>query len=309
MIHHIYANRSNAGDWASALGIQSLLCGVQVKEHFCDRPFVRGTIKALRAAGPGDLIVVGGGGLLMDYFAPFWEALLELPADAALCLWSPGLCDLKAEPSRPDPILMREVVARAALCHVRDGLTRDFLGGDPLPPPVLCPSLAFIAPHEPGRGILHVDNYTTVGAEAFDRMDGIARAFGARGRFPFRRTNNRLEGRPTRAGLETILELYRASHIVLSSALHGCIFAAAMGRPVVAVSGDRKIDAFMSAIGLEAWVVDPTETDRVPDLLAAAAAQPSVSARVAEAVQANQALARKILALAAAPAHEIRRTG
>ena len=40
MIHHVFANKSNIGDWLSAQGIQTLLhkyCGREkVLEHFCD---------------------------------------------------------------------------------------------------------------------------------------------------------------------------------------------------------------------------------------------------------------------------------
>ena len=40
MIHHVYANRSNIGDWLSPRGIQRLLSPLLVTEHLCDDPFV-----------------------------------------------------------------------------------------------------------------------------------------------------------------------------------------------------------------------------------------------------------------------------
>ena len=70
MIHHVFANRSNIGDWLSAIGIQALLAPCKVTEHLCDQPFVAGTLGELSTAGEGDLIVIGGGGLFMDYFEP-----------------------------------------------------------------------------------------------------------------------------------------------------------------------------------------------------------------------------------------------
>ena len=39
-VYHVFANRSNAGDWLSARGIQSLLGPVSVTELLCDEPFV-----------------------------------------------------------------------------------------------------------------------------------------------------------------------------------------------------------------------------------------------------------------------------
>ena len=40
MIHHVFANRSNIGDWLAARRIQHLLRPLTVKEHLCDEPFV-----------------------------------------------------------------------------------------------------------------------------------------------------------------------------------------------------------------------------------------------------------------------------
>ena len=82
MIHHVYANQSNVGDWLSAQGIQSLLDPLQVKEHFCDAPFVPDTLKHLAKATERDFILIGGGGLFMDYFAPFWEGFREVATRA-----------------------------------------------------------------------------------------------------------------------------------------------------------------------------------------------------------------------------------
>ena len=74
MIYHVYANQSNAGDWLSARGIQALLAPREVREHLCDEPFVPQTIAALERATEEDFIVIGGGGLFMDYFEPFWKS-------------------------------------------------------------------------------------------------------------------------------------------------------------------------------------------------------------------------------------------
>jgi hypothetical protein len=50
MIYHVFANRSNAGDWLSARGIQSLLAPLEVTEYLCDEPFIEEAIAALAAA-------------------------------------------------------------------------------------------------------------------------------------------------------------------------------------------------------------------------------------------------------------------
>ena len=297
MIHHVYANRSNAGDWVSAKGIQRLLPGQPITDHFCDEPFVARTMDVLSHADETDLIIIGGGGLFMDYFRSFWEALLRAPPAAPICLWGVGLCDLKADATRLDISLLRTIARMSARCYVRDSLTYNHIGLPDLPPPVPCPSVAWLHAEPKGAGILHVDNYTTAGAGTFRRMDRYARAFAKATCRPYRRTNNRLGGRTTEAALGEVLELYRTSDLILSSALHGCVIGVAMGRPVVAVSGDWKIESFMDAMGLGEWVVATAEVGRVPELLKKADEQPSAAARLADAVAANKAIAADILSL------------
>src|SRR6185436_1282750 len=99
MIYHIYANRSNIGDWLSAKGIQTLLAPLEIKELLCDTPFVNATMRELKKATPKDLIVIGGGGLLMDYFDPFWSKFDAVSKRVPFCLWGIGVCDLKKKKS------------------------------------------------------------------------------------------------------------------------------------------------------------------------------------------------------------------
>ena len=79
MIHHIYANQSNIGDWLSALGIQSLLPSVNVVEPFCDEPFTPDTLAALSECAADDFVIIGGGGLFMDYFTIGRGVMLAWP--------------------------------------------------------------------------------------------------------------------------------------------------------------------------------------------------------------------------------------
>ena len=294
MIHHVFANRSNIGDWLSAKGIQHLL-GCAVIEHLCDEPFVAATLEALAETGPDDVIVVGGGGLFMDYFEPFWAGLAALGTPARVCVWGVGYCDLKLEPSRAPMELLRRVCSASALTVVRDELTREHIGLDL--PVIPCPSLAVVDAAPPGFGLLHVDNYTTAGAETYERMDAFGRAFAERTGRPYRQTNNRIE--PGRAGeMQAVLDRYAAADVVLSSALHGCIIALAMGRKVVAVSGDHKIEGFMEAADLADWVLDLDQVEAVPDLLERAQAQPSRATFLRTAVELNRAVAERVRALA-----------
>jgi hypothetical protein len=85
---------------------------------------------------------------------------------------------------------------------------------------------------------------------------------------------------------------------VLSSALHGCVAGVAMGRKVLAVSGDRKIEAFMHAAGLGNWVIDASEVHRVPYRLRKLDAPPPAHDFIQRARRENAAVAKAVLALA-----------
>ena len=264
MIHHVFANRSNIGDWLSALGIQSLLEPHEIVEHLCDEPFVNETLEKLSEVTADELIVIGGGGLFMDYFTPFWEGFREIADHVSFCIWGIGYCDLKREKSRAPNELLEEIVNKSRISIVRDNLSRSFLSRCNLPPPVPCPSI-FVVELLPQKnlGLLHVDNYTTAGADVYEAMDAYGREFAKKTQRPYLRTNNRIRA-GDKSELEATLNLYTRSDLIISSALHGCIIGLAMGRRVVAVSGDYKIESFMDAAGLSDWVCDINEIDSLP---------------------------------------------
>ena len=267
MIYHVFANRSNIGDWLSAKGIQKLLSPLEVTECLCDVPFIGEIMQQLSNATEKDLIVIGGGGLLMDYFIPFWEAFQLVAERVPFCIWGIGYCDLKLEHSLPPGNLITDIISKSKLCIVRDELTRSYLPNCNLPAPVPCPSINVIEPVPVlGNDILHVDNYTTAGEAAYEAMCRVAEKFATVNGVSYRQTNNRIT-KDSEKEMEQILSLYRQSGYVLSSALHGCIIAVAMELKVLAVSGDRKIEGFMESVGLQDWVLDINELEKIPDYL------------------------------------------
>ncbi len=269
----VYANRSNVGDWLSAMGVRSLLPEGETEELLCDGPFVPETLERLAAAGPGDGVLIGGGGLFMEYFRPFWEGFAEIAGRAPFAVWGAGYVDLKAEETRLPPVLLRPILARARVVAVRDALTRDLLD---LPGTLLspCPSaLAVPVPETDGHGVLHSANYTTAGPASYEATRAAARAFAEATGRRYRETNNRIEA-DSRAGLAAVLDLYARSDVVVSSRLHGCIIALAMGRRLVAISGDRKIESFLEPLGLTDRLLDADDLEGLPAAIAAATAGP-----------------------------------
>ncbi|MEO5961201.1 MAG: polysaccharide pyruvyl transferase family protein, partial [Opitutaceae bacterium] len=105
---------------------------------------------------------------------------------------------------------------------------------------------------------LHVDHFDNVGAEIYERMVVVAEDFAKRTGRNYRTTNNLIPVGANDA-LKKTLDLYASADLVLTSRLHGCIIALAMGRRVLAVSGDHKVESFMNAAGLGEWVCDLEE--------------------------------------------------
>lgn len=295
MIVHIYANKSNIGDWLSALGIQSLLETNNIKELYCDEPFLDETFSALEKLTSNDVIVIGGGGLFMDYFTHFWERFNDFSVESPFYIWGVGFCDLKQEASLAPLDLLNKIVKKSKLTVVRDGFSQEYLSGAISYNPIPCPSLVVINhEYQSGLGLLHVDNYSTVGSTAYEQMDKIGQEFSVKSGRKYRQTNNRIKS-GNEQELKAILSRYQQVDIVISSALHGCIIAVAMGKKVIAVSGDYKIDAFMEAAGLKEWVLNYDEVDKLPLLLEKVAVQQQGVQEFVDNVRyENQLIAEKI---------------
>lgn len=299
MIYHVFANRTNLGDWLSAQAIQMLLTEAlgfrpPLVECLCDEPFVPETLSRLeQSTDPGDGIVIGAGGLFMDYFAPFWEGFRSLADHLPFVIWGVGLCDMKREPSRLSKALLAPVLRNrnCKLCVVRDERTRDYLGSDRIGPAVACPTTTLITPRPVGFGLLHVDAYDNVGPENYEIMETVGQRFANRTGRRFRSINNLIPS-GDRSALATMLHHYESADLILTGRLHGCIIGLAMGRKVLAVSGDHKVESFMRAAGLSDWVLDLDELKQLPERLAALPGQRPPEDYLAEARNQNRRIAR-----------------
>jgi polysaccharide pyruvyl transferase WcaK-like protein len=297
MVHHIYANQSNVGDWLSAKGIQSLIAPIEVKEHFCDTPFVAETVAALESAAQHDFIVIGGGGLFMDYFAPFWEAFQPIARRVPFGIWGAGCCAHKRAATGLPEQLLSEIIEEARFCVVRDELTRSALSQANVRPAVACPALVAVTPRpERQHRLLYVDHYDVVGAENYEKIVALAEQFARKTGRNYRQINN-LISKGSNAALEGILDLYASADLIVSSRLHGCIIGLAMGRPVLAISGDRKVESFMGEAGLADWVCDLHQIDSLPERLDELPTQTVPSVFLERAQEQNRLIGQEIKAL------------
>lgn len=297
-VHHVFANRSNAGDWLSAQGIQRLLGGTGIVEHLCDEPFIAETFANLTRCSARDVVVIGGGGLLSAYFEPFWRGLLALELKAPLVLWGVGCCDRKLGPSLPDRGLMAEIVRGSRICVVRDKLTRDFLGDASSRVTVVpCPTISALdSLSRDGDAVLHADHFDNIGEENFYRVKAICDDYAQRRGVKSLWTNNVIPA-GQQARLDATVALYRSASLVVSSRLHGCIIGLALGCRVIAVSGDRKVESFMAAAGLSDWVCGLEQLDRLPPLLDRWEQQPRVEGFINTVRSANLRVAHEVRAL------------
>jgi len=269
MIHHVFATKSNIGDWMSAKGIQRLLSPYPVVESFCDDPFVSDTIDRLSRLSSTDLIVIGGGGLFMDYFSPFWEGFAPIAERVPFCIWGVGYCDLKNVESRPPTELLCRIVRESQLCIVRDDLTREYLADLNIPVPVQCPAMAVLDPPvADGFGVLHADHFNVIGSDAYEVVHAAALRFAQDTGRGYQQTDNQISDGDESALAEQ-LDRYARADVLVTSRLHGCIIGLAMGRKVLAISGDRKVDSFMKAAGLSEWVCDVNDLGGLSHRLAA----------------------------------------
>ena len=294
MIYHVFANKTNIGDWLSARAIQSLLGVEGLTELFCDEPRVGDTIERLGHATARDLVIIGGGGLFMDYFAPFWEGFREISHRVPFCIWGVGFCDLKREHSRVATHLLEDIISRSRLTIVRDELTHQYLSACALPPSVGCPTFSLLEEAPQSFGLLHVDAFDNVGEANFERMEEVGRAFAARTGRSYRRINNEiLPGKESE--LARTLETYARADLILSGRLHGCIIGLALGRKVLVVSGDRKIESFMHSAGLADWVLDLDKIGELPQALDRLPTQPAPTRFLSEVRRQNRGIATQVL--------------
>ncbi len=295
MIYHVYANRQNIGDWLAARAIQSTLVPRPITQLLLDEYFVADTVRRLQSATSRDLIIVGGGGLLMDYFLPFWEQLEIVSQRIPIVIWGIGYCDFKDSNVRPPKQLIQKIFSRARLCVLRDELTRSDFAELSLPPATLCPSLMLLERHvHKTPSLVHGVHWGVTGEDRYQRMCTLVKAHCEDTKLHYVELNNEIRADDENQ-FRSQLQLYADAQFVVSTRLHGVIIGLAGGAKVLAVSGDRKVEAFMEQIGLSDWVCELNRLDDLPEMMARLDRQGNVAEPfLARARDANQDIGRQV---------------
>lgn len=292
MIYHVFANKSNIGDWLSARGIQSLLAPLRMAELFCDDMYARATIRALTRAQSGDFVVIGGGGLLHEHFRAFWSGFEPVSRRMPFCVWGVGACEMHHEPTSLN--LVRRILARSKLTVVRDSATHRALDLEGIREPVPCPTMTVLqAAGERCGGVLNAVHKGLVPADVRESIATIAKDFARCSGRTYRETTNTIPGGDESA-LAANLALYRSADVVVSSRLHGCIIGVGMGCSTLAIGSDAKIDQFMHAAGLAEWVCPLTDIASLRQRLDSIAMQQPARAFVDRVRRQNQAIAGEL---------------
>ncbi|MDD4890407.1 MAG: hypothetical protein PHU85_10800 [Phycisphaerae bacterium] len=265
MLYYCCANRLNVGDYLSMLGVERLM-GLPGRELYMEEKglFNRRTFhgKLARIQAEDDLLI-GGGGLLKDSFERYWRDILRLHEERRfrMCLFGVGTC----EPKRPgaDAGLPQNIIDaifdRARIAYIRPPLDRLGAGGKARV--TLCPSIGYLAdraadahssPPEPHNRLLYVAHARLAGPSQTDRIRTALQDFCKERRWGYDETDNRVS---RTCDLTCILGKYEAASHVVTSRLHGYIISRALRKRVVAISADRKIDAFAGQVG------DPVPVD------------------------------------------------
>jgi len=193
--------------------------------------------------------IIGGAGLLHGAFSRFWEEAAEKCKLPIVC-WGIGACFPVAPHAQTEPAPRKAVKAvfeRSLLVDVRDELTREFYGHSDASVS-FCPTAAWIRGEfkksDSGNAtpnVLLVEHVELVPAEDVDARKRTLKRNGIR----FKYTDN------VQTRFESVRSIvnryYLGSSVVVTTRLHGAIIARSLGIPVIGISHDGKIDAFVDA--------------------------------------------------------------
>jgi polysaccharide pyruvyl transferase WcaK-like protein len=278
-IHLVFANRVNIGDLLSALGIIECLPELEILTYEIeprDSAPNFGSNKRLISnlrdeIGPSDVVVIGGGGLLHNYFETFWNEVIDSELNCQIFLWGIGICEAKNRNTLLSEATKSKILTRCHVLSVRDQRTASWLSNTRIYPVVECPSNVVLRKYglysktraAIAKNVLFVLHHD-INTEEYRELRQVILALESDQDCTVSVIDNLLF---KNQDIEDVLKTYQNSDVVITSRLHGCIIAKALGKPIIAIAHDTKIDEYMNSVGLGEFVLNSNDSDKVFSML------------------------------------------
>lgn len=286
-IFHFCANHVNIGDRISADGIFSLLherhSNIEYYRLFCDKEFVASCTQIVEQKYTNDdLIIVGGGGLLIQYFMPFWKWLARFrTGKCRYILWGLGVCenDRLKKLTDTDMEIFQTIFKYSIVTSVRDKLTHNLFNELGSIAKAGCPAHVMITKLEINNEsidshLLYVDHSDLTTKEELDHISSVLNLYGMN--IGIQKTlfcNNLCH--PKQPVSQYLKTYYENAKIIVTTRLHGAIIGLSLGKPVVAISKDTKLNSYFSDFGLDSYITD--NIDNLTEILEKTKTFPDIS--------------------------------
>lgn len=239
---YIYANNRNVGDYISHLGLK-MLVGREGPSVLCT-PVNRLWYKRVLNKNAKAHYHIGGGGLLQPIFEDFWQKLLS--SEARFNCIGIGI-NIANNRSLINQDLLRKVVEKSDFFSVRDTMSQNIIYDitSTTPPVTVCPSILYLRKNftrkPPSKKITHIFHPSDLRFSGCDLEKIRTNIRNYCGEYNYRY----VESDNLSNDHKDMIDKYLDSDLIISSRLHGCIIAHALGIPFIALSCDKKTQAFL----------------------------------------------------------------
>jgi polysaccharide pyruvyl transferase WcaK-like protein len=250
MIYYCCANDLNIGDHFSMLGVKDAV-GLSGKEIFLERRKVP-LAKELDGLSSNDVLIIGGGGIIKDYFRKYWLDILKYKKkrNYKIYIFGIGVCDHKhvSKSTVFEERLIKEIINNSKISYLRPPIPIK----DHRIKETFCPSMLYIYNKYKNNNIpiknqlLYVSHAGLVGKNIDLKIIKLLKEYCKEKGLSYFQVSNIARNKD---GVESIMRKYLSSKIIVTSRLHGYIIGRSLGKKVVAISKDHKIEGFASIIG------------------------------------------------------------
>lgn len=249
MIYYCCANDQNIGDYFSMLGIEMLM---GIKSEYI---LMSGTPKvfeeSLNRLSKGDMLIVGGGGLLKNHFEKYWEVIFKVQDKSKfdLASFGIGVCDIKGKSTILDEQFLKKIINRNKALYLRPYIP-DIMKSHATE--VFCPSNFYFSKCKNKRFLeetmLYVEHRKLIGEDSNFKIIDYLQRYCLKNNLKFQITNNTFPG--------NFEGLYNLATLVVSTRLHGLILAQALDKKIIPISNDFKIEGYANKLGVLENVID-----------------------------------------------------